>query len=184
MDSPPPPQSPPAVAAPVVPVVPPTPVAPAAAATAAAVAPEAAAAAASAAAGAAPKAGAAAVKPPPLVPYTGIPNFSLPKKLPHRNWFIFAAAVAVPTYVWYADRQEAARLKEAYLARVRTLGEVKMNTSLDTVRTAQVFCSRFPGEDGGFASDWFKKYLKVRLETWRGIRPRGTRLTAPRVAPC
>jgi hypothetical protein len=159
MDSPTPTQPPAAAAAaPVVPVVPPTPAAPAAATAA----PEAAAAAASAA----PKVAPGGVKPPPLVPYTGMPNFSLPKKLPHRNWFIFAAAVAVPTYVWYADRQEAARLKEAYLARVRALGEVKMDTSLDTVRTAQVFCSRFPGEDGGFASDWFKKYLKVRLRPW------------------
>lgn len=95
-----------------------------------------------------------------------MPNFSLPKKLPHRNWFIFAAVVAVPTYAWYADRQEAKRLKEEYLERVRFLGQQKMTTSLDSVRTANVYCSRFPGEDGGFASDWFKKYLKVR-RPWR-----------------
>lgn len=92
-----------------------------------------------------------------------MPDFSrLPKKLPHRNWFIFAAVVSIPTYAWWADREEAKKVKESYLEQVRFLSQKSMG-SLDTVRTASVYCSRFPGEDGGFANDWFKKYLKVRL---------------------
>jgi import inner membrane translocase subunit TIM54 len=108
-----------------------------------------------------PKAAPKPIPEPPLIPYTGLPS-SFPKKLPHRNWFIFAAVVSIPTYLWWDDRQQAKALKEAYLDRVRHLGREPLEGgALGGVRTCAVYASRWPGEEDGKARDWWKKYVKV-----------------------
>lgn len=104
-----------------------------------------------------------AAKLPPLIAYTGIPRISLPTKLPHRNWFIFAAVVTIPTYLWWDDRRQAAEIKAAYIQRVKHLAEQPMpGGALGRVRTATVYASRWPGEEDGKARDWWKRYMKVR----------------------
>jgi len=103
-----------------------------------------------------------APKPPPN--FTGIPSFSLPKKLPSKNWFIFAAVVTIPTYLWYDDRQKAKALKQRYLERVAYLSTLPMEGgALGRVRTATVYASRWPGEEDGKAAAWWKRYVKVSL---------------------
>lgn len=103
--------------------------------------------------------------PPPPKPapnYTGIPSFSLPKKLPSKNWFIFAAVITIPTALWYDDRQKAAALKEEYLARVRHLANIPLEGGpLGRVKTVSVYAGRWPGEEDGKGAAWFKRYVKV-----------------------
>ena len=102
---------------------------------------------------------------PPLIPYTGIPRLSVPKKLPYRNWFIFAAVVTIPTYLWYDDREQAKAIKADYIARVAHLANVPLDGgALGRVRTATVYASRWPGEEDGKAAAWWKRYVKVSFD--------------------
>lgn len=118
------------------------------------------------------------------MPYTGIGRLRMPKKLPHRNWFIFAAAVAVPSYLYYDDRKRAKALKEEYLARVRALAELPIEGgSLGRVRHATVYASRWPGEEDGKAAAWWKRYVKVRRERARREQAGETPTTAEEAAP-
>lgn len=101
-----------------------------------------------------------AEKKAPVIPYTGIPG--LPSKLPSKNWFIAAAVVALPTYLWYDDRERAKALKQAYIDRVIHLSQVPLEGgAIGSVRKAAVYAGRWPGEEDGKAAAWFKRYLKV-----------------------
>lgn len=107
---------------------------------------------------------ATASPPPPVIPFTGIPR--LPKKLPHRNWFIAAAVVSLPSYLYYDDRKQAAQLKQAFIDRVSHLADQPLpEGAVGNVRKVTVYAGRWPGEEDGKAAAWFKRYVKVRIFT-------------------